>query len=280
MSYNPSSSVKAILDQGIRYIKSVPYSVSLRWLCYQLLQDGTFKDKSEFSKLKNYTIKARKGFYGEWKPDTLVDESRRSIYQHGEFENPVEWLESLKELKCTLDEWYLQPFYVEVWFEAEAMKGQFEHYTEHVTLRPFKGDASIPFKWDIAKRLEWYSKLYQKPIKILYFGDCDKKGKQIPWSALKDIRSWCEVDFDFEACGLTLEQAKKYNLPENPEKPGNFQWEALPDQAAKKIILGALTPYLNRVAFIKVSCDEEDATSFFQSKLSEIDFSEKEGGSD
>ncbi len=32
-----------------------------------------------------------------------------------------------------------------------------------------------------------------KSITILYFGDCDAKGKVIPFSALKDVKRWMGV---------------------------------------------------------------------------------------
>ena len=36
------------------------------------------------------------------------------------------------------------------------MVAQFQHYTEKIDLVPMAGTASIPFKWKIAKRLEYY----------------------------------------------------------------------------------------------------------------------------
>ncbi|MDZ4241726.1 MAG: hypothetical protein U1D99_02775, partial [Candidatus Omnitrophota bacterium] len=86
-----------------------------------------------------------------------------------------------------LDKWRLQNYYVELWFEAKAMRAQFEHYTDYITLRPFGGDPSIHFKWQIAGELAEADESYMKPIVILYFGDMDPKGFQIPISAVKDI---------------------------------------------------------------------------------------------
>jgi hypothetical protein len=60
---------------------------------------------------------------------------------------------------------------------------------------------------------------------------------------MKDIQAWCEHPIDFKWCGLTKEQAEEFNLPENPEKPGQFQWEALTDPQAKGIISGAMARY-------------------------------------
>lgn len=45
--------------------------------------------------------------------------------------------------------------------------------------------------------------------------------------------------------GLTVEQARRYGLPENFERPGQWQWEALSDAQAREIIQGALELYLD-----------------------------------
>lgn len=267
MSYDPTPKTRIVLKKAMEHIQSVPYKVSLRWLSYRLLQDGTYKSKEEFSKLKHITILARKNFFEEWKPDTLADDTRQVFYRGGDFKDPEEWIDDLKEKECSLDVWYNQNYYVELWFEAQAMKNQFEHYTKFATLVPFKGDLSVAAKWNRAKELELLYTLYRKPIKILYFGDCDPKGLSIPRCAIKDIKKWCEVNFDFEVCGLTPEQAKKYSLPENFEKPGSFQWEALPDEAAAEIITTALNPHINKDALAETKEIETRATYLLKAQL-------------
>ena len=126
------------------------------------------------------------------------------------------------------------------------MHGQFEYYTKdyRVSLQPFRGDCSIPIKWKLAKKLEQIAEKYGKPIEILYFGDYDKKGLQIFNSALKDIRQWCKTDFDVERIGLTIEQAQSMSIPENPNKPGTYQWEALNDEQAGQLIVNAVEKYV------------------------------------
>jgi len=88
---------------------------------------------------------------------------------------------------------------------------------------------------------------YRKPVKVLYFGDYDEKGLQIYIAALKDITAWCNVNFQVERIGLTLEQAQHFNLPENPLKPNAYQWEALTDKDASTLILGAVNKYLRKI---------------------------------
>jgi hypothetical protein len=127
------------------------------------------------------------------------------------------------------------------------MLDQFYQYTrdEYITLVPFSGAASIPYKWEIAKRLEKTDDEYGLPIHILYFGDRDDSGDRISADALKDIKEWCSVDFDFHKIGLTLEQVQQYNLPKNPDpkKHNDYQWEALDDKYAKPLIMNAIRKY-------------------------------------
>jgi hypothetical protein len=162
-----------------------------------------------------------------------------------------------------LDKWYSQDYYVELWFEAKAMRGQFEYYTNHITLRPFGGDASIYFKWKIAEELTEAAEKYNKPIVILYFGDLDPKGMQIPESAVKDIREWASVDFEFIRCGLNPGDEIRFNIPENPDKPGTYQWEALSDEAAQSLILKWIGKFVSHDLFDSVEEAEAKINSQF-----------------
>jgi hypothetical protein len=236
MSWTPRSEGQEILNYAMAKIRSVPYKPSSRWLFYRVMQAG-FITKKQIGKYDYLLSRARKTFYGEWRPDTLTDSVRQAIFR-GECEA---WFDL--ELDAIAD----QDYYVQLWFEAEAMHQQFEFHTKgyRVSLIPFRGDCSIPVKWQIAKTLEDVYEKYAKPIKILFFGDCDKKDLQILDAAVKDIRAWCKVPFNIQRVGLTLEQAKAFNLPENPDKPNNFQWESLEDEDARKLILESLTKYLH-----------------------------------
>ena len=159
-------------------------------------------------------------------------------------------------MECKLDKYDTQDYFVLICFEARAMYKQFLHYTKNIPLVPFGGDPSIPFKWKVAKALEIASSNYENPIKVLYFGDCDKKGSQIGPSAFKDIRAWCDVDFDLIYCGLTPKQAKDMNLQENPDHPGEFQWEALTDPQAMSIIKKNIKPFQNKGKYSPVEEEE------------------------
>jgi len=236
MPWQPKSEGQKMLDYAMAKIKSVPYKVNSRWTFYRLVQAG-FLSKSQIGKFDYLLSRARKTFYGEWRPDTLTDSIRQPIFT-GEFK-------ALFNVELDSIDDPAQDYYVQCWFEAEAMHQQFEYHTKdfRVSLVPFRGDCSIPVKWELAKKLEEIYWKHQKPIHILYFGDCDRKGVQIFEAAIRDIRAWCKVQFGVEFIGLTVEQARTMNIPENPDKPGTYQWEALEDEHAKKLILESLSKY-------------------------------------
>jgi hypothetical protein len=237
MSWKPTAENKRLLDYALAKIQSVPYKVNARWTFYQLVQAGLV-EKKKGSTFEYLTSKARKMFYGGWYPSLLTDSVRKSHFK-GERGSFFQYFEdSIREQDC----------YVQLWFEAEAMLGQFEFYTKdyRVSLVPFRGDCSIPIKWELAKKIEEISEEYELPIKILYFGDCDEKGLKIFQSALKDIKAWCNVDFSVERVGLTLEQAHALAIPDNPNSPGSYQWEALNDAQAGQLILDAVEKYVKK----------------------------------
>lgn len=297
MSYNPSREVAELLDRAYGYITSAPYQVTARWVFYRLLQDGTLVEKSDYKRLLSYLSKARKQFYRRWTPATLADDTRAASVRGVGFDSGQEWLDALAEqTSCNLDRWTGQTRYVEIWFEASAMQAQFNHYAnENVPLLAFHGDVSIPEKWKAARRLvdRWLE--LQVPVMVLYYGDLDPKGLTIPESARRDVLHFsCRYlyqqkrdeyatdqaffdecmdiwirDFGFERVGLNDDQIDLYGVPENPERPGTYQWEGLDDSAAEILILES-EQYLSMPGFDAVMGQEESITQQFRDHLEDL----------
>ncbi len=126
-SWKPHLASEQLLDRAWEHVQSVPYDVSLRWLFYRLLQDGMYGNKGDYARMKALFTRARKSSWKFWRPDTLADETRRSILHEG-YDTPEEWLDAIQRgLICRLDKWFTQPQYIELWFEAKAMQQQFEY---------------------------------------------------------------------------------------------------------------------------------------------------------
>lgn len=238
--WNPTSETIKLLDAAMQFIKSVPYHPSSRWVFYRLLQHGLIPDKSYITKFDYITSRARHQFYGGWRPDTLADSIRQPFWKGELLAGYNVQFDSIEDQDC----------YVQLWYEARAMHEQFSHYSEpyRISLVPFGGEISISMKWQMAKKLEEVNDKYGLPIIILYFGDLDPKGLEILQAALRDVKAWCKVPFNVERVGLTLEQVQQFHIPEQPNKPGNYQWEAVEEKDAAKLIMDSLNQYVKPVS--------------------------------
>jgi hypothetical protein len=110
----------------------------------------------------------------------------------------------------------------------------------------------VPHKWNITERINDLHALYGKPVHILYFGDYDEKGLQIPESAMADIREWVtdDVDLHYTRCGIDPEHVERFDIPENNAAPGTYQWEALSDAAASTVIEESLSGSVDTFAIL------------------------------
>lgn len=301
--YKPRTpEVENILRKAYDYVNSVPYNVTARWVFYRLLQDGTLHSKADYKKLLSYLSKARKGFYAGWHPSTLSDDTRAAKIRGGGFDTFEDWVETYaRAISVSLDHWNNQPKYIEVWYEAAAMAAQFDHYLhEDISQLAFHGHPSIPEKWNGAARLveRWLKE--PKPIFVLYYGDLDDAGLQIPESAREDVEQFAchrifeilrkehrelsheEVielyrekakafldDFTFERIGLNDEHVSQYGIQDNPERPGTYQWEGLSDEGAEEL-LAIANSYIDHSSLDETVGREVYATEQVRRKLREL----------
>lgn len=249
------------------HIKSVPYTVSFRWLFYRLYQEGFYKDKKKgYQNCDKLLTRVRRHYWGGWNPLTLADDTRKMIIdeKHGypPFKGDIkelinEQIEETKEkyedlqyeyenFECTftyrVDSNYLHEYYIVIAFEARAMIGQFRHYTDNLTLIPCGGQPSIPYRYKVAKYVSEKAKYYGKPGLILYYGDCDEAGERIYDSFADDMKAWGN-NLEIVFCGLTREQVDEMGIEEDVDKRGKYQWEALNDEQARTIISASLQKY-------------------------------------
>jgi hypothetical protein len=270
MTWNPSPENAQILDRAMEHVNSVPYQVTTRWVFYRLLQQGLYHAKEDYNRLKYLLSKARKEFYGGWAPDTLADDTRAAIRLGVGHENAEDYLDALVRNGITvrLSSYYRQENYVVVAYEARGMTQQFRTYAPRIDLWPYGGDTSIRHKWNLAKAIE--ENCDGKPVHMIYFGDYDPKGLEIPYSALRDIEDWCSEDINFIHAGLSREQATSMEVPEDPDRPNHWQWVALTDGQAQKIITEALEPYWDLDIADELAEDEQVISDFILNYLKNI----------
>lgn len=251
----PDARSIAILERAVELVAGVPYTVTLRWLFYNLWQDGYYTHQlptskasakqlayGNFGKLMS-TLRHSAPQWQERFPIEVADDRRDPVLFSEGFRTPSEWLAHQRNtIQCDVDWMTGQEHYVMVAFEAEAMQSQFIHYTQDYgcSLWPFSGHASIAYKQRLASHIAWARRRFGVPVVLLYFGDLDDAGEQIPETAFCHVRKWCQVGFNAYRAGLNREHILAYNIPDDPDRPGKYQWEAVPDAAARDIITGAL----------------------------------------
>lgn len=270
--YTPNKKSRAILARAWDHVQSVAYPVSARWLFYRLLQDGIYSKKRDYQRFLQLTSRARHNEWEGWRPNTLTDDTRERVERGRGDRSPQAWATSLVDwgVTCELDKWHSQDVYLEIWFEANAMASQFKHHTRHITLVPFGGMPSIPYKYQIARSLNWASRNYGKPVKVLYFGDLDPAGETIPETSVADIRRWAGVEFEFLRAGLNPGDEVRYGIPENPDHPGAYQWEALDAESAGELIERSVTDWVDREALRTVERQERKTERALREYLSEF----------
>jgi hypothetical protein len=284
----PHQKQAELLDRALILTQSVPYSVTLRWLFYGLWQEGWFSDvkptpkelnakKVAYNHFKALMSRMRQSsdeLQERWQIE-LSDDRREPIHKSTWLSSTSEWLDAVsKGLNCVTEKMVGQDYYVMVAFEAEAMQSQFKYLTQSygVSLYPFSGHASIPYKKALAEHIEFVTEEFNLPVVILYFGDYDQAGMTIPETAFRHVRKWCDVEFKAYRAGLNQDQIDKYNIEEDPEKPGKFQWEAVREAPAREIVTGALDGILYHDTISEIERAEREMTAKARQALSELQF--------
>lgn len=221
------------------------YSLTLRQLYYQLVAKGLVPNSQKsYNRLGSTLSTAR--LKGTFDMDLIVDRGRSAgaSKQH-EAKVDVEvaldeassYIASIPRWTVSIDRWFGQPYYVSVWVEKDALSGVFEKPCKDLGVGFFacKGYPSHSALWEWLKGLEaayaesgvlledddgWEEEVpHIEEAVVLYFGDHDPDGWQIPRSAEEAINTFIEVQgldvppVRFERVALNMDQIRRYNPP-------------------------------------------------------------------
>jgi hypothetical protein len=162
--------------------------------------------------------------------------------------------------------WYGQPVHVSVWVEKEALAGVFEDPCDELGVSWFvlRGYSSLSA---LSQWVDNTSEAYQtgnvEEAVVLYFGDHDPDGLEIPRSAERNVLAIAEVrgidlpPLRFERIALTREQIRQYNPPPFPAKESSSRFDAYVAETGLRTAweLDALRPEV-LAALIRESVDE------------------------
>ena len=217
-----------IIDNSLEIIERYEKGMlTIRALHYQLVSIGMTNTISHYKRVVNAMIEAR--WDGLVDFDTFSDHDRSMIgitkYEETILEDKIEtgkiqvlaWMKAYRK-----NRWENQPYYPEVFIEKKALQGVFGSVCSEndVTLGACKGYPSLTFLNDANNRFMEAESNGKQPI-ILYFGDYDPSGEDIPRSIEENIkRLGCE-SIQVIRFALMEHQVIEWKLPPAPAKEGD-----------------------------------------------------------
>ena len=212
-----------IIENAHQVLSEYAGGITIRQLHYRLVAIGMTNDTNHYKRVVNAMTHARwdgvidmgsfidreRSMYGETADDEKILDDE---IKNGKFQVKA-WMESYN-----LNRWSNQDNYVEVGIEKKALQGVFESPCRiyDVGLAPFKGYSSITFLYEAKDRFMDAIDRGKKPI-LLYFGDYDPSGEDIPRSIKKNLNRM-GVDVEVVHIALNPEQITEMNLAGVPPK--------------------------------------------------------------
>lgn len=251
-----------IMYEAFPIVQSYGGNITLRGLHYQLVALGMTNDIRHYKKVVAAMIKARWDM--EMPFDSFKDHDRETEgstkYEVTDVDNAAARAKDQIKLWATSyhkNRWENQPIYPEVFIEKKALQGVFDMPCRRwdVALNPCKGYPSITFLYDASLRFEAAANEGKDPV-ILYFGDYDCSGEDIPRSIGESLAKM-SVPVEIKRIALMEDQVLEWNLPPAPTKSndsrsrnwaglGQVELDAVPPKKIVQLLEGALEDVFDR----------------------------------
>lgn len=220
---------KQIVEEAKKIIDEYSTRLTVRQIYYRLvakliIANNIYQYQAVVKALRDARLQ------GLIRYEDIEDRTREFIGGDRGFETPEDYFRSAKSYfeNCwkyyRLPKWKNQPNYVDrfisgikVWLEKQALAALFEQVTNrwHVRLAPCKGYPSLTFLWEGAQFL---NRIEDRAIHILYFGDMDASGLDIPRYVKETLQRIFNIEVNFKRVAITKEQIEQYNIPPMPAK--------------------------------------------------------------
>lgn len=206
--------IKKVLD-------SDPNPMTVRQVYYQLVSWFNYKPtEATYKDVLSILIDARKKYGLDC--DKIID-AGRSLVQWSAWSGVADFIDTVKN-SYNKDKWLNQKECIQVWIEKDALAGVIEPICQkyNVPLLSGKGAFSISCVNEAQKTFP-----EDKPIRILYFGDLDPAGvmKIERGAVISNLAKIFGQYPEVERISLTLDDVKKYKLPEDFAKSKDTSWE-------------------------------------------------------
>ena len=217
---------KWITENSVEILTEYSGGITIRQLHYRLVAAGMTNDNLHYKKVVAAMTASR--WKGDIQMTSFIDRERAMCGEtkseekslSNEIEKGKEQIQAWMNA-YGLNRWANQKYYIEVWIEKKALQGVFEFpcLTWGVGLAPCKGYPSLTFLNEACERfLEAESK--EKELVILYFGDYDPSGEDIPRSIGKNLNR-LGVEVEVNPIALNASQISSMKLAGVPPKAGD-----------------------------------------------------------
>lgn len=226
-----------IIEQSIDVLSNYePGVLTIRGLHYQLVSRGMTNDIQHYKRVVAATGVAR--WDGRIAFDAFSDRDRSlatlTESEPSVLEDKIEQAEEQVGLwmrSYRLNRWENQPYYPEVFIEKKALEGVFyKPCIRHgVALGACKGYPSLTFLHDAMIRFKEAEDRGQQPI-IIYFGDYDPSGEDIPRALKENIVNLGCKSIEVRRICLVESQVIEWKLPPAPTKvtdSRSVNWDGL-----------------------------------------------------
>ena len=225
-----------ITDNSIEIVSEYQKGIlTLRALHYQLVGRGMTNDIRHYKRVVNAMIDAR--WDGKVDFDQFSDLDRAMVgetaYQETDPEGSAEngkdsilfWLRYYHK-----NRWENQDYYPELLIEKKALQGVFTDICRNwdIALGACKGYPSLTFLNEAAERFKAAQELGKTPV-IIYFGDYDPSGEDIPRSIQVNLARF-GVNVEVRRIALMEHQVLDWSLPPAPAKESDSRtakWDGL-----------------------------------------------------
>jgi hypothetical protein len=208
-----------IITQGVPIVRQYGGNLTLRSLYYRLVALGMPNDLNHYKRVVGAMGEAR--WDGRLGFDAFLDHERGTLgataWEPTDVPGAVAVAEEQIRTWATSYHkhmWENQAVYPEVFIEKKALQGAFQDPCSslHVALNPCKGYPSITFLYDAAVRFELARRAGKRPV-LLYFGDYDPTGEDIPRSVEVNLRRLGVRDVEVRRVALLESQVVDWDLP-------------------------------------------------------------------
>lgn len=175
--------------------------------------------------------------------------------------------------------WENQPYYPEILIEKKALEGVFAKSCAKwdIAVGACKGYPSLTFLYELSERMRDAISNGKQPI-ILYFGDYDPSGEDIPRSIGENLEKFGVYGIEIRRIALMEQQVIEWGLPPAPAKEtdsrtanwdglGQVELDAVKPEKLISMLNDAVNEIFDQDLYDELITQENEERELFQAEL-------------